>query len=99
MPDLTVGVQEGSPCRVTIGGDIDLGSVAQVDAAFAGLAGDVAVDCTELKFIGSDGFHSFDRAYRAATSRGATFEVSGMGRFHTRIAEILGVPYVSKATP
>ena len=80
--------------RATIGGDIDLASAAELDAALAELSGEVAVDCTEVTFIGSTGFSSLDRSYEAALARGGTFGVFGMKSFQRRIAGILSVPYV-----
>ena len=78
----------------TIGGEIDLATVDQLDAALADLSGDADVDCTAVTFIGSDGFHAFDRGYRAARVEGSTFGVSGMSSFQRKLAVILDVPYV-----
>ena len=80
--------------NAAIGGDIDVANAGELDAALAGLSGEVAVDCTEVTFIGSTGFQSLDRGYEAAHAKGGTFTVHGMSRFQRRIAAILSVPYV-----
>ena len=80
--------------RATIGGDIDLANADELDVALAGLSGAIAVDCTEVTFIGATGFSSLDRGYAAALARGGTFGVFGMTSFQRRIAAVLSVPYV-----
>ncbi|MDQ1429677.1 MAG: hypothetical protein QOF40_279 [Actinomycetota bacterium] len=80
--------------HVALRGEVDIATIGQLDAALAGLSGDVEIDCTALEFIGSSGFHSFDQGYEAADARGAAFVVSGMNRFQQRVATLLGVPYV-----
>jgi anti-anti-sigma regulatory factor len=78
----------------TIGGEIDLATADQLDAALADLTGDADVDCTAVTFIGSTGFRSLDHGYGTAISRGSTFVVSGMSVFQRQLAAILAVPYV-----
>jgi anti-anti-sigma factor len=80
--------------RAAIGGDIDLANAVELDAALAKLSGEIAVDCTDVTFIGSAGFSSLDRSYEAALARGGSFCVFGMRSFQQRIAGILSVPYV-----
>ena len=93
MSEFTVVVSDDHQ-RVAIGGEIDIASADRLDAALAGLSGDVDVDCTEVRFIGATGFYSLDRGYKAALAAGATFVVSGMSIFQRRLAAILSVPYV-----
>lgn len=92
MPDTLV--LTGSPGGIALHGEIDAATVPQIDAAFFELSGNVTVDCTDVTFIDSAGFHALDRGYEAAVKRGATFTVSGLGSFQTRIATIFNVPYV-----
>ena len=80
--------------HVAIGGEIDMATEPALDAALAEVSGEVAVDCTEVSFIGSSGFSSLDRGYETVLARGGSFEVFGMTTFQQRIAEILSVPYV-----
>jgi anti-anti-sigma regulatory factor len=93
MSEFTVLVSDDRQ-RAAIGGEIDIASADQLDAALAGLSGDIDVDCTEVKFIGAPGFYSLDRGYKAALAAGATSVVSGMSIFQRRLATILSVPYV-----
>jgi anti-anti-sigma regulatory factor len=101
MSDFTVLITPGLPQHVAISGEIDMMTAPQIDAALATLSGDINVDCTNVTFIDSAGFHALDRGHRAAVARGTTFEASDLGVFHTRIANILGVPYLhpSQETP
>jgi anti-anti-sigma factor len=93
MSELTVLVSDDHH-RVAIGGEIDVANAYQLDAALAGLCGDVDVDCTAVQFIGSGGFSSLDRGYKATLAGGGTFVAPGMNIFQRRIAAILSVPYV-----
>ena len=87
-------VSKGSLGQIVASGDLDMTTAPQIDAALAGLSGDVIVDCRDVIFIDSAGFHAFDRGNAAAMTRGATFVVAGLSQFRTRIAKLLGVPYV-----
>ena len=99
MPDFMILITEGFPQRVAIIGELDIATVPQVDAAFAPLTGDVDVDCTDLSFVDSAGFYAFDRGYEAAVTRGATFNLSGLSGIAARVADLLAVPYFSRAVP
>jgi anti-anti-sigma factor len=99
MPDFMILTTEGFPQRVAIIGELDIATVPQVDAAFAPLTGDVDVDCTDLSFVDSAGFYAFDRGYEEAVTRGATFNLSGLSGIAVRVAELLAVPYFSRAVP
>ena len=72
MSELTVLVSDDHH-RVAIGGEIDVANAYQLDAALAGLCGDVDVDCTAVQFIGSGGFSSLDCGYKATVAGGGTF--------------------------
>jgi anti-anti-sigma factor len=86
-------VSKGSFGQIVVSGELDIATAPQVDAAFAGLSSDVIVDCRYVAFIDSAGFHALDRGYDAAMQRGATFVVTGLSEFQTRIAKIFAVPY------
>jgi anti-anti-sigma regulatory factor len=92
MSQLTVHISDSH--QIALRGAIDIATVDHLDAVLAGLSGDVELDCTEVEFIGSTGFHSLDLGYGAALARGATFVAFGMNSFQRRIAAMLGVPYV-----
>ena len=96
MPDFLVA--NGSLGQIVVTGELDLATAPQIDAAFAGLSGHVVVDCRDVTFIDSAGFHALDRGYEAAIRRGATFVVSGLSSFQTRIAKFFEVPYVLWST-
>lgn len=91
MSDLTVLARDDFP-GVLVAGELDLATALALDAALAGLSGDVIVDCTDLGFIDSAGFYCLDRGYNSAVARLSTFEVSGFNRFQKRVARILAVP-------
>jgi anti-anti-sigma factor len=93
MSELTLLVSNDHQ-RVDIGGEIDIATADQLDAALAGLSGDIDVNCTEVTFIGATGFCSLDRSYKATLAAGGTFVVSGMSIFQRRIGTILLVPFV-----
>jgi anti-anti-sigma regulatory factor len=99
MSDFAILVSGGFPTHVAVIGELDIATVSQVDAAFALLTGDVDVDCTDLSFVDSAGFYAFDRGYEAATTRGSTFELSGLSGIGARVGDLLAVPYVSRAVP
>lgn len=94
MLDFHITVRKGSPDQVTITGDVDLATSHQIDTVLSGLSGDIRVDCTEVEFIDSAGFHALDRGYEAARQRGTAFAVAGLNGFSTRIAEFLALPYL-----
>jgi anti-anti-sigma factor len=96
VPDFLVS--NGSLGQILVTGELDCATTSQIDAAFAGMSGEVVVDCRDVTFIDSAGFHALDRGYEAATKRGATFVVTGLSRFQTRIATFLEVPYVLSST-
>jgi anti-anti-sigma regulatory factor len=93
MSELTVLVSRDHQ-HVAIAGDIDMANAGELDAALAGLSGEVTVDCTEVTFINSTGFYSLDRGHEAALANGGTFAVYGMTSIQRRIAAILSVPYI-----
>jgi anti-anti-sigma regulatory factor len=92
VSELTVRLTRSSPRRHRW--RHRLANADELDAALAGLSGEVALDCTDVTFISSSGFDALDRGYRAALARGGTFTVLGMTSFQRRIAAILSVPYV-----
>lgn len=96
VPDLLVS--NGSLGQILVAGELDCATTSQIDDAFAGLSGEVVVDCRDVTFIDSAGFHALDRGYEAATKRGATFVVTGLSGFQTRIAKFLEIPYVLSST-
>jgi anti-anti-sigma factor len=87
----------GFPASIVIAGEIDLATAPRVDSAFATVTGDVRVDCSEVTFVDSAGFHALDRAYEAAVRRGNSFTLSGLRPFPSRIADLLHVPYAPSA--
>lgn len=91
MRDFSISVVD---CRVAIVGEIDFATAPQIDVAFFSLASDVVVDCADVDFIDSAGFHAFDRGFEAATARGSAFSVSGLSGLATRIAQLFKLPYV-----
>jgi anti-anti-sigma factor len=96
VPDFLIS--NGSLGQMIVTGELDIATAPQIDAAFAGLSGEVVVDCRDVTFIDSAGFDALDRGYEAATKRGATFVVTGLSGFQTRIAKLFEVPYVLSST-
>jgi anti-anti-sigma factor len=93
MSEFTVLAPADFPGLVLVG-ELDIATAPALDAALAGLSGDVIVDCADLEFIDSAGFYCLDRGYNSAVARQSTFEVSGFRHFQKRVARLLALPYV-----
>jgi anti-sigma B factor antagonist len=86
----------GGVTRLRAGGEIDMATVALLDAAMTDavtLAGTVSVivDMTDVTFCDSSGIAAFDRTYFLALTRGVAFRLVNVGPEVSRVLEITGL--------
>ena len=61
---------EGDVCIAVVGGEIDMATAPQLDAALSGLDGDVIVDLAAVTFLDSSGIGVLVRASQRSTAAG-----------------------------
>jgi anti-anti-sigma regulatory factor len=73
-----VVVTEGHPNVVRLGGSLDSITASQLAASYAGLRGDVEIDCALLDDIDTAGFDALVDAQHAIERRGYRFAISNL---------------------
>ena len=63
-------LREGDTSVVVVGGEIDMATVAQLDAALSGISGDVVVDLAAVTFLDSSGIGMLVRASQRSSAAG-----------------------------
>jgi len=63
-------LQEGDTSVVVVGGEIDMATVAELEAALSGVDGDVVVDHAAVTFLDSSGIGMLVRASQRSTAAG-----------------------------
>jgi anti-sigma B factor antagonist len=83
-----------SPTRVTLVGELDCATAPLLQTCFAGIDGNIEVDCSGLDFVGARGLHVLADARARSERADATFELVAPRPMLRRLLLITGVSSV-----